>query len=657
MPVHIELSVHFKKTFIFAIALSIWCLAFGSSLAWQGESDTDAKEEQIWELEIEGNDTFSSVVLKAQIASEAHSFWSKLRFWKHTGHELNTTTVRKDVIRLGNFYRRRGFYNVKVDYRVEPKGKEWKKKLVFTIKENAAIRIGKINFVFQTDSVNANLIRQSRGFQRMTRRLPFQSGERFQQIMIPDAVGQVKDVVRNQGFPYVEVSVESDVDTASLSADLSIVSDTGPRAAISAINVQGMKTASESYVIRESGLKIGQTYNHEKIQEAQRELFNHHLFQFVTIGIPEQEQDSTLDLRMRVREAPLRTVEASLGFGTSDLVRGQLSWIHRNAFGRGHRFTATGRASFIQQLVSLDYLFPYFYNNKSSIVISPFGEHQLEESFELFTLGLTNSYIYRYNQNLTGSISYEATKNIERSEKRNVNLPDSTNRYDLSSLQFNGYYSQGYGREQLGWVVQPYLELSGFLNIATYKFQKASIDVRRFTRLTKSTILATRVQAGGIVNASSDSLPRNIRYFLGGTNSVRGWYRQSLGPKQANFRTETVDGDTVSTFDRYVPVGGRAKFGFNIELRQELNKLLEGFGVAAFLDGGQVWGSVKTLSERPIQFGAGGGFRYQSPIGPVRIDLGYKLNPSDEDLGIYQDNQSAGFWDRAAIHFSIGQAF
>lgn len=657
MPVHIELSVHFKKTFIFAIALSIWCLAFGSSLAWQGESDTDAKEEQIWELEIEGNDTFSSVVLKAQIASEAHSFWSKLRFWKHTGHELNTTTVRKDVIRLGNFYRRRGFYNVKVDYRVEPKGKEWKKKLVFTIKENAAIRIGKINFVFQTDSVNANLIRQSRGFQRMTRRLPFQSGERFQQILIPDAVGQVKDVVRNQGFPYVEVSVESDVDTASLSADLSIVSDTGPRAAISAINVQGMKTASESYVIRESGLKIGQTYNHEKIQEAQRELFNHHLFQFVTIGIPEQEQDSTLDLRMRVREAPLRTVEASLGFGTSDLVRGQLSWIHRNAFGRGHRFTATGRASFIQQLVSLDYLFPYFYNNKSSIVISPFGEHQLEESFELFTLGLTNSYIYRYNQNLTGSISYEATKNIERSEKRNVNLPDSTNRYDLSSLQFNGYYSQGYGREQLGWVVQPYLELSGFLNIATYKFQKASIDVRRFTRLTKSTILATRVQAGGIVNASSDSLPRNIRYFLGGTNSVRGWYRQSLGPKQANFRTETVDGDTVSTFDRYVPVGGRAKFGFNIELRQELNKLLEGFGVAAFLDGGQVWGSVKTLSERPIQFGAGGGFRYQSPIGPVRIDLGYKLNPSDEDLGIYQDNQSAGFWDRAAIHFSIGQAF
>lgn len=649
--------MHLKKTFIFASTLCIWCLVFGNGLAWQSEAETSLKEDQIWELEIKGNETFSSIVLKAQIASEAHSFWSKLRFWKQTGHEVSLTMIKKDVIRLRNFYQRRGFYNVKVDYRIEDKGKEWKKKLVFTISENAAIRISSVDFVFKSDSAHARLIRETRAFQRMKRRLPFQAGERFQKIMIPDAVGQVKDVVRNQGFPYVEVSVESDIDTAGLSADVTIISDTGPRAKVLEITVEGIKSIPDTYVIRESGITIGQTYSHEKIQEAQRELFNHHLFQFVTIGIPEQEQDSTLNLRMRVREAPLRTVEASLGFGTSDLVRGQLSWIHRNAFGKGHRFTATGRASFIQQLVSLDYLFPYFYNNKSSIVISPFGEHQLEESFELFTLGLTNSYIYRYNQNLTGSISYEATKNIERSEKRNVSLPDSTNRYDLSSLQFNGYYSQGYGREQLGWVIQPYLELSGFFNIATFQFQKASIDIRRFTRLSESTILAARVQGGGIINASADSLPRNIRFFLGGTNSVRGWFRQELGPKQANFRTETVEGDTVTTFDRYVPIGGRAKFSFNIELRQDMDKLLDGFGVAAFLDGGQVWGSVNTLSERPIQFGAGGGFRYQSPIGPVRIDLGYKLNPSDEDLGIYRDNHSAGFWDRAAIHFSIGQAF
>ena len=625
--------------------------------AFQSNAAAEEKEEQIWEIEFIGNETFSSKVLNQQIASSAFSFWEKLRFWKDTGHEVNDIMIKKDIIRISNYYQRRGFYDVQVSYRLEDEGKDWKKKLIFEIRENAAIRINNIDFFFKTDSTNIKMIENSRSFLRLKKSIPFQVGQRYERIKMPDVIGQVKDLVRNFGFPYAEISIDAKTDTSELSTDVSIIADTGPRSKISDIKVEGVKTIGENYVIRESGLKRGEYYNSEEIQEAQRELFNHHLFQFVTIGLPEQERDSTLDLRMRVREAPLRTVEAAFGFGTADLARGQLRWIHRNAFGKGHRFTASGRASFIEQVVSLDYLFPYFYNNNSSIVISPFAEHRLERSFELFTGGITNSYIYRYSQNLTGTISYELSKNIELSEKTNISLPDSTIRYDLSSFQFSGYYSQGYGRQQLGWVIQPYLELSGLFNIAGFNFQKASIDIRRFTKLTESTTLATRVQGGGIFNTLADSLPRNIRFFLGGTSSVRGWLRQNLGPKEARFQTEISDTDTLTNFDRYVPIGGRAKLAFNLEIRQELNKLIKGFGIAAFLDGGQIWRKFGNFSRRPVQFGAGGGFRYESPIGPIRIDLGYKLNPTDEDLDIFRDNREADFWDRAAIHFSIGQAF
>jgi outer membrane protein insertion porin family len=490
-----------------------------------------------------------------------------------------------------------------------------------------------------------------------------QVGSRYEQIRIPEVIGQLRDVLRNLGFPYAEVEVEAKVDTSRVSADVNIVSKAGPQAAIEEIEVEGERSVSDRYVIRESGLKVGDRYSYNEIQQAQRELFNHHLFQFVTISIPQQQQDSTLELLMRVREASLRTVETSIGFGTEELARGQLRWIHRNAFGKGHQFTATGRASFIQQLGSLDYLIPYVYNNKSSFLISPFGEHQLEKSYELYRAGLTNSFIYQHRRNLTGTVSYQITKNRELSQQEDISLPDSTTRYDLSSLQLSGYYSQGYGREQLGWVVQPYAEISGFFGFATFAFQKASVDVRRFTKIGESTMLAARVQAGGIVNASVDSLPRNIRFFLGGTNSVRGWLRQELGPKEATFRSEVVEdpgsgqADTVSTFDRYVPVGGRAMFGFNIELRQEFNKFIEGFGIAAFLDGGQIWRSLSSIGDRGLQFGTGAGLRYRSPIGPLRIDLGYKINPTDQDLGLFEEQDQYGFWDRVGIHFSIGQAF
>jgi len=92
-------------------------------------------------------------------------------------------------------------------------------------------------------------------------------------------------------------------------------------------------------------------------------------------------------------------------------------------------------------------------------------------------------------------------------------------------------------------------------------------------------------------------------------------------------------------------------------LRQELRGLIPNFGLAAFLDGGQVWEDASNLEDRPVQFGAGGGIRYQSPIGPVRIDVGYKINPSDQDLNIFNGEDFGSGWSRIGIHFSIGQAF
>ena len=455
--------------------------------------------------------------------------------------------------------------------------------------------------------------------------------------------------MKNLGFAYAEVGLEAEVDSVANTANLSLRINTGPRSYIDRIIVEGEKSVSKNLVVRESGLKSGELFSQNDLQEAQKELFNNHLFRFATISIPEQEQDTTIDLQIRVRESPLRTVQALIGFGTEDYARGQLSWTHHNVARKGHRFTISGRASFIEQTANIDYLFPYLFNTKSSFVVSPFFQHLDEKSFELIRGGVTNSFIYRYSENLTGTASYQYTKNKELTQQLNVDLPDTTQRYDLSSFQFTGYYGAGFRRQQIGWVVRPYLEFSGIFGAATFSFQKASIDIRRFTRLSSSTVLATRIEGGSIFSAGQDSLPSNIRYFLGGTSSVRGWLRQELGPKRA-----LVDS---TGFERYVPVGGRTFFGFNLEIRQELNAFIKGFGLAVFLDGGQVWRKRIDFSERPMQFGAGGGIRYQSPIGPLRLDVGFKLNPTPEDLNKFQGRDFNQGLETFAIHFSIGQAF
>jgi len=648
-----------KSKFLF-ITVLLACIAM-HPIKLYGQSDEE-KPDQVWKLEIEGNMSFPDILIQDQMATDGFSFWGKLKFWNRSGHELNEIELKKDVIRIRNFYNRRGFPNASVRYRVEDDGDPWKKKVTFTVNEQAPIRINDISFTFPDGDKYEQLVLESESFARARRKSEFEINGRYEPIKEPEVIGKYEQVLKNLGFAYVQVDIEAAVDTTQLAANLTVKSTLGPQTYFENISVEGDSTVTDEYLIRESSLEKGNKFSLEALQEAQREIFNHHLFRFATINIADQEQDSTLDLTMQVRENELRTVEASAGFGTEELLRGRISWTHRNAFGRAHRFTTAAKVSYIEQSLNLDYLFPYAFNTKSSFVISPFAQHLLEDSYELSRMGITNSLIYRYSRQLTGSLSYQFTRNAELSQQLDESFPDTTQNYNLSSLQLSGYYNEGFsGRGQQGWVVQPFAEISGFLGSSTFQFQKLSIDLRRYTPLTESTTLATRVQLGGLFATQEDSLPNNIRYYLGGTSSVRGWSRDDLGPKRVV--TDSIRNDNgqavpdTTGFDRYIPAGGRTFFAFNLEIRQAIDGLFNGFGIALFLDGGQIWRKGIDLETRPLQFGVGGGLRYRSPIGPVRLDVGYKVNPSPQDLNKFRGQDFGNALDRFGIHISVGQAF
>jgi len=607
------------------------------------------ENDQVWKIKINGNETFRDIVIGRVISAEDPNFWKRIAFWSRSGFEVNETEIRRDVIRIERFYQRRGFPHVKVSYRLETGKKDWKKNLYFEIDEGPPLLINDVIYRYEADKEFAEQFENSSGFRSARRKHAFQTGRRYEIIQTPDVIGRFTDVIKNLGYAHARVTLDARVDSSRNIADITITSIPGPRTYIDQITIDGGEMIPKSLILKESGLEPGEMYKLDKIQQAQVDLFNHHLFRFATVSIPPQAVDSTLLVNISIRENSPRTVEVLFGLGTEDIVRGQASWIHRNVLGAANRFSVTGRASFIEQSANFDYLVPYVFNTHSSIVISPFFQHLLEKSFELTRGGITNSFIYQYRENFTGTFSYQFTRNLELSQQFNVTLPDTSLTYNLSSFRLSGYYRPGFSREGQGWVIQPFAEFSGFFGAASFAFQKLSVDVRRFTRLTNSTTLATRIEAGGIYDVQTDSLPRNLRFFLGGTSSVRGWARHELGPKRAR-----VDS---AGFIRYVPVGGRATFGFNIEIRQELNSFIKGFGVAAFLDGGQVWRSPGDLGARPLQFALGGGFRYRSPIGPLRVDVGYKLNPTDEDLNIFEGEDFGNTLDRIGIHFSVGQAF
>lgn len=624
-------------------------------------AQAEAETPRVWAVKIQGNETFEGLVLRNIITNEPPSAFQKMLFWKKPGMVLNENDVRRDVIRIERFYQRRGFDDVIVNYSIKDQSKEWKKTVVFEITENIPIRITSVEFQLTSSGRDSTIIFNNERFNTIKDRLPYREGNRYERVTQSEVEGNLVGALRNIGYPYASSEVEATIDSVSKTAEVLLKSIPGPRARFDSILVEGEENLPAKYIIRETGIKKNEYFSDDQLREAQREVFNHHMLRFALISIPDQPKDSLINIRVRVRESALRSIQLRAGVGNltriddgwadvHKIFRGQATWIHRNMRNKGERITISGNASAIEQRIGIDYLFPYLFNTKSSLISSPFISHQLEPSYEIMRGGMINSFVYQYSSNFTGTVSYEYTLNNEITTGSQENLPDSIQSYNVSSFNLNAFYSTGTRRGESGWSVQPFWELSGLFGESTFSFQEAGLDVRKFTSLTDKIIFAKRVNLVGIYYAKQDSLPSDIRIYNGGTNSVRGWNRQELGPKRPIL-------DEDGNFARFVPIGGRATFSFNTEFRFQLDQLLRGFGVAAFLDGGQVWRNFNDIATTPIQFGLGGGLRYQSPIGPIRVDLAYKVNPTDQDLRIYEGQNYGSSWDNWGIHFSIGQAF
>jgi len=605
---------------------------------------------RVWNIDFEGNETYSGMTIRRIIGLEAPSFFRKLRFWNRSGFDFDETELRRDVIRIQRYYQRRGVPKVDVDSRVEQGRRDWSRTVIFEIDEGKPTIIDTVRYEIDADAETVEYLQNHRVFERAMKRNDMQEGRRYQLIQHSDVEGHFQSVLRNMGFAHANTFVTANVDTTGLHADVLVTITPGPISYFGDVNIDGNETVSADLVRRQSGLKTGEQYSSRKLRNAQQEIFGHPLFRFATVNMPAQSRDSIVDINVRVREHALRSLRVQGGIGIEEIARIGVSWQHRNPLGNAHNFSVTTRASFLEQRVSMDYFIPYVFNPKSRINISPFGQRLDERGYLLLRGGLNNSFIYQVSRETAGTVSYEFTRNREQIYNPDVDLPEDEQRYNISALKLSGYHNQLEIERYQGWVVRPHAEFSGFLGTGSLRYNRYKLDIRRYLDIGEGTQFAIRNEGGLITNASVDDLPSNVRFYTGGTSSVRGWQRRELGPKRAVL-------DDEGNFKEYVPAGGKAMYNINLELRQDLGMIIRRFGMAVFLDGGAVWEDSEDINAGDLQFGLGGGFRYNSPIGPIRIDLARKLNPTDEDLNIYNGEDFGRSFDRWGIHFSIGQAF
>jgi outer membrane translocation and assembly module TamA len=186
-----------------------------------------------------------------------------------------------------------------------------------------------------------------------------------------------------------------------------------------------------------------------------------------------------------------------------------------------------------------------------------------------------------------------------------------------------------------GYQVAFHTEQAGRLLPGTFNYNAISADGRHYLPIGDRVVLASRVQFGNIRPEGQDpkNVPFSKKFFLGGATSIRGWGRYEVSPLSGSG----------------LPIGGNSMLAISEELRATLRGKLGG---VLFLDAGNVWADSFDFNLRELRYAIGPGLRYQTPIGPIRFDVGYQLNPIPELLV-----NGAPQTRRFRLHFSIGQAF
>ncbi len=154
-------------------------------------------------------------------------------------------------------------------------------------------------------------------------------------------------------------------------------------------------------------------------------------------------------------------------------------------------------------------------------------------------------------------------------------------------------------------------------------------------------VLSYRWSMGGLIPYSSmidtTYAPNAEFFFLGGGSDVRGWQAQRLGPY-------ACANDSCASASDMVPIGGTTIAFGSLEYRQYLPSDI---GFALFADAGRVWSMLSDVRLHDIQPSVGGGFRYISPIGPLRLDMACRV----------KDDPLFRLEDRCRVHFAFSESY
>jgi translocation and assembly module TamA len=598
------------------------------------------------------------------------------------GYPLDTDALGVDRRRIETWYRERGFYGARVaDVEVSPDGRG-RARVTFRVEEGLPIRVREVTVTGLDEAPEAAA---------RVAKLPIAVGQTFDEERYDRARGAIGAALRATGWADAKVSQSARVIPEEGFADVAFVAEPGRRLKFGAVEVTGAVVAPVERIREKVALALttGDWFDEGRLEKAQARVFEVGVFGGVrVVRGPTDEERGEVPIQVQVREAPFRSVSAGPGVAfQQNRWEARLSggWTHRNFLGDLRRFSTDGRLGWaflpspfapvkegFVALAGAELFQPKAFGTPVDTQLRLELERSIEDAYSFWSERGRVGFPVRIGQR----VIFVPTYAIEAYEVEGIAGTQAVRSAPLLTSCSNRLCILSYVEERIAIDLRdnPIETRSGLyfavavqegfrLGAYGYQYLRFLPEVRAFLPLGRRAVLAGRVRVGGLVPVRERSPPPIVaRFTAGGPLSMRGYYVGRLSPMQRQ------DGE-------YVPVGGNGLVDGAVELRFDASRTL---GLALFLDAGNVskpdTGGLAWLAAADptlLQYAAGLGLRYRTPVGPLRLDVAVRVpNPLNPGGGSGQAvlsdyctaNPSSSYpcvhnEPLASVHLTLGEAF
>ena len=500
-------------------------------------------------------------------------------------------------------------------------------------------------------------------------RVRVEPSRRFRSSQIREDIEAMRGHYQNMGYAFAQVELLTEVDPEANTIAVTYDLNRGDLAYIGRIRFFGNTSTRDRVMRREMAIEEGELYSVDDINRSKQYLQQLGFFENVTI----RERPSTLgegliDLDVEVEERHTRSLQVGAGYSSLEGIIGTAQVSENNLLGRGQALTFNAMFSRTQQTFVLSLLEPRVAGSRVSAQFDVFNRQLAYRNFDRLSRGGSVNFGYRPfdDHRFWRSLTLFAGYSIEQVELRNVLVNRSGALFSdgLTSTVTSGVALDRRNdriRASRGYYLSLNNELADAAWGSDFEFDRVRASTRLYTsphfldceprgavtassnrivqgmcRWAQQTVLRGNFQVGYVGATSRDGVvPAAERFYPGGPNSVRGFDQFTLGPRGpvANSLTDPA----AST--RLVTQGGHR----DVLLQAELEfPILNAVGIRGvlFADAGNAFGISDPYSFRPdftsterddlvLRTALGFGFRWQSPLGMLRFELGYPIQVRD----------------------------